>query len=166
MYGRGRKKHLFFAVPAICVLCLIFFPVAVYSQDIKSQTPPVSDEAFQKNTLEDFFIRYNGCSWYRIPYDRSCDISFELRDRMLILYRYLKSEEYCWMTSTICFTNWELLRLKVTGYEMVSTDQRGNEFRVVISKNGETITLHGKDNLGFSENVLGTFIKLFCSEHK
>lgn len=70
------------------------------------------------------------------------------------------------MTSTICFVNWEMLRVDVTGFEIKSTDQRGNEFRIIISKNGETITLQGKDNLGFIENVLGTYVKFFCSENK
>jgi len=128
--------------------------------------PAKSVQVSQKDTIEDFFGRYDGCSWFKQPHDRDCDISLELKDRTLILYRYIKDEEYCRFTSTICFTNWELLRLAVTGYETVSKDGQGNEFRVVIDRNGETITVNGKDNLGFRENVTGTFIRLFCSENK
>jgi len=161
-----RNIKLFFSLSIACLFFLIFIPVDVFSQDSKSQLSTSSFERSQKNSMEEFFARYNGCSWLRTPYDRSCDISLELKDRTLVLYRYLKSEEYCIMTSNICFTNWELMRIDVKGFETISTDKQGNEFRILIEKNGETITILGKDNLGFRENVLGTFVKIFCSEKK
>ncbi|HBE44752.1 MAG TPA: hypothetical protein DDW17_04675 [Deltaproteobacteria bacterium] len=166
-----KRNYLLLGVVLVCLLCIVSFPVSAFSQDLKSSTPSTSsgntsEGISQKNDLEDFFARYNGCSWLRMPFDPSCDIFLELSNRKLILYRYLKDEGYCWITSTICFSNSELLRIEVTGYEIVSTDQNGNEFRVVISRDGGTITIHGKDNLGFMENVIGTFVKLFCSGNR
>lgn len=152
-----KRNYLLLGVVLVCLFYIVSFPVSVFSQDLKSP---------QKDDLEDFFARYNGCSWLRMPFNPSCDISLELWNRTLILYRYLKDEVYCWMTSTLCFTNWELIRVEVTGYEIVSTDQNGNEFRVLISRDGGTITIHGKDNLGFREEVLGTFVRFFCSENR
>jgi hypothetical protein len=98
-----------------------------------------------------------------MPYNPLCDITLELKDKMLILYRYLKDAAYCHITSTVCFANWELLRIQVKGYNMVLIDQKGNEYQVIISRDWETITITGKDNLGFSEDVLGTFVKFYCT---
>lgn len=161
-----RNLNSLFIVSIVCLSFLIFLPIDVFSQDSKIQPSTSSAEKPQKDSIEEFFARYNGCSWFRIPQDRSGDISLELKNRTFILYRYLKNEEYCLMTSTICFTNWELLRVDVKGFETVSTDNQGNKFKIIIEKNGEQITIQGKNNLGFREDVLGTFIRLFCSENK
>ena len=162
------KRRYPFLGSVVLYLLVVFIPVSVYPQGFESPTSSLSsgnasDGESQQNDIEDFFIRYNGCSWLRMPYNPLCDITFELKDKMLILYRYLKDEGYCLITSTVCFTNWELLRIRVNGYNMVLTDHKGDKYQVIISRDGETITINGKDNLGFREDVLGTFVRFFCT---
>lgn len=52
--------------------------------------------------------------------------------------------------------------MKVGGYDTTSTDPHGNVYRVVISRDGQTITIHGMDSAGGREYVTGTLVKLFC----
>lgn len=165
-----KRKYLFLGSLLLYFFCIVSFPVSLYSQALESPTSfpsfDNSGEESQKGDMEDFFVRYNGCSWLRMPYNPLCDITLELKDKMLILYRYLKDGAYCHITSTVCFVNWELLRIQVKGYNMVLIDQKGNEYQVIISRDWETITITGKDNLGFSEDVLGTFVKFYCTGNR
>lgn len=164
-----EKKRRYLLLGSIALyLLIVFIPVSAYPQGLESPTSSLSsdnpaDSESQKGDIEDFLTRYNGCSWIKTPYNPLCDITLELKDTMLILYRYLKDEGYCLIMSTVCFTNWELLRIRVKGYDMVLTDQKGNEYQVAISRDGQNITITGKDNLGFRENVLGTFVRFFCT---
>jgi hypothetical protein len=165
-----QRQYLFFVALLAYLLCLVFLPASVCSQNLQSATPPlssgsVSDGTYQKNEIESFLAKFNGCAWQRVPNNPSRDVYLELKDKTLILYEYIKDKYYCYFTSSICFTQVELLRIKVEGYDTMLTDQYGNVYQVVINRNGETITIHGKDNTGGREYIIGTFVKHFCSDH-
>jgi hypothetical protein len=163
-----QKQYLFFFALLVCLLCLFSLPVSVCSQNLQSVTPPpssdnTSDETSQKNGIDGFFAQFNGCAWYRIPNDPSHDMYLELKDRTLTLYEYLKDQFYCLITSRICFAQLELWKMKVTGYETMLSDGHGNTYRVVVNRNGETITIHGIDKASGREYLIDTFVKYFCS---
>jgi hypothetical protein len=164
-----QRQYLFLFVLLTCLLCFVSLPVSVCSQNLQSAPPPpssgnASDGTYQKNEFEGFLAQFNGCAWYRIPNDTSRDVYLELRDRKLILYEYLKDNYYCYITFRVCFTQLELWRIKVAGYDTNLTDQQGNVYRVFIDRNGETITIQGTDNVGDRGYAMGTFVKTFCSD--
>jgi hypothetical protein len=165
-----QKQYLFFVALLACLFCLVSLPVSVYSQNLQSATPPpssgnTSDGTSQKNKIEDFLAQFSGCAWYRTPGDSSRDVYLELKDGTLILYEYLKDEGYCYRTSRTCFIQEKLWQVKVTGYDTTLTDRRRNVYRVVINRDGKTITIQSMDNTGGKEYVIGTFVKLFCSDN-
>jgi hypothetical protein len=164
-----QRQYLFFAALFAYLICLASFPASLYSQDLQSPPGPhlsgsISDGASQKNEIEVFFAQFNGCAWYRTPGDSVRDVYFELKDGTLILYEYLKNQSYCYITSTTCFTQEELWRMKVTGYDNTFTDRRGNAYRVVINRDGKTITTDGSGKTVDSDYAIGTFVKIFCSD--
>ena len=165
-------RYLFFVTLITCLLCLISIPVSVYSQNLPSSTPPSSsvnsyEGASQENEFEDFLAQFNGCNWYRTPHDTSRDVYFELKGRNLILHEYLKDESYCLMKfSSACFVQLDIWRTKVDGYDTMFTDRHGNVYRIAIDRNGKTIIIHSINNEGGGmEYIVGTFVKLFCSDN-
>ncbi len=123
-----------------------------------------SDGESQKNEIENFFVQFNGCAWYKTPGDGSRDIYLELKDRTLTFYEYLKDEGYCYIVLKSCFTQEEIWQMKVAGYDTTLTDRRGNAYRIVIDRNGKTITISEIASPGGKEYITGTFVRLFCSE--
>jgi hypothetical protein len=165
-----QRQYPFFVAFLAFSLCLVSLPLSVCSQNLQSASPPplssnTSDGTSQKNEIEDLFAGFNGCVWYRTPNDSSRDVYLDLKDRTLILYKYLKDQNYCFITSSICYAQDEVWRMTVTGYDTTMTDQRGNIYRIVINRNGDRITIHGTYNTGIGEYIIGTFVKLFCSDH-
>ena len=164
-----QKQYMFFVALLACLICFVSLPVSVWSQNLQSPASPPSsgksDGASQKNEIEDFFAQFNGCAWYKTPDDSSRDVYLELKDRTLILYEYLKDEGYCYRTSSTCFTQKKLWQMKVTGYDTTLTDRHSNVYRVVINRNGKTIVIHNVGKTDSREDVVGTFVKVFCSSN-
>lgn len=164
-----RRQYLFCASLLAYLLCLVSLPVSVCSQDLEPAPPPPSSGnapggASQEDEIVCFLAQFNGCAWYRTPNDPYRDVYLELKDGTLILYEYLKDPSYCATTFSNCFTQEELWRMKVTGYDTVLPDRPGNAYRVVMNRNGKTITMHGVDNAG-RDYVIGIFVRIFCSEN-
>ncbi|MCX5805441.1 MAG: hypothetical protein NT010_05135 [Proteobacteria bacterium] len=165
-----QRQCLFSVAMLACLLCLFFLPVSVCSQNIQSATPPpssgnTSDGASQKNEIDGFFAKFNGCAWYRIPYDPSLDMYLELKDRTLILYEYLKDQFCCLITSSICFTQTELWKMKATGYETMLFDGRGN-FLPGCYKQERGNDHNTRHRQGQQQGILiDTFVKYFCSDN-
>jgi hypothetical protein len=165
-----QRQCLFFFGLLAYLFCFVSFPVSVYPQNLQSTVPPslygnTSDGASQKNEIESLLAKFNGCAWYKTPGDPSRDIYLELKDRTLILFEYFKDGYYCSFIFRICFAQEELWRVKVTGYDMTFTDQHGNTYRIVINRDGKTITIQSIGSTGDWEYIIGTFVKLFCSEN-
>lgn len=162
-----QRQHLIFAALLACLLYLVSLPAYLCSQDIQpAPLPPLSgaapDGALQENEIAHFLARFNGCAWYKTPNDPYRDVYLELKDVTLILYEYLKNESYCSITFSTCFTQHEIWRTKVTGWDMILPDRPGNAYRIVMDRIGRTITIHGVDNAG-RDYIMGIFVRLFCS---
>lgn len=164
-----QKRFILFLAVLCYLFCFFSLPEPAASRNLQPPTPASSDDTYdgqsQQNEIEDFFVRFNGCSWARTPGDPFRDVYFELKGRTLVLYEYIKDEFYCQITFSICFAQQELWRMEVTGYDNAMTDRHGNRFRVVIGRNGETITMYGMEGASGREDVIGTFVKFFCSEN-
>lgn len=164
-----QKQCLFFVVLLACLLCFLSLPVSVCSQNLQSPASPPSsgksDGASQKNGVEDFITQFNGCTWYKTPNDPARDVYLQLKDRILVLYEYLKDGDYCYMNSRVCFTQDKLWQMRVTGYDTTLTDRRGDAYQVVIEKDGKTIAIRSVGKTGGREDIIGTFVKLFCSNN-
>mgnify|MGYP000862526179 CR=1 FL=1 len=161
-----RRQYLFFVALFAYSLSLVSLPSPLCSQDIQPPSPPLYGSEHSGGQQEDdmarFFSQFNGCAWYKTPNDPYRDVYLELRNGALTVYEYLKSELYCSFTLRNCFVQEELWRMKVAGYDTVLPDRPGNVYRIVLDKNGETITLHGVDNAG-RDYVMGIFVRYFCS---
>lgn len=162
-----QRQYLIFVALLACLFALVSLPAYLCSQDIQSPPlPPLSGAApggaYQKNEIAHFLARFNGCAWYKTPGNPYADVYLELKDGTLILYEYLKNESYCSTTFSTCFTQHEIWRTKVTGWDMILPDRPGNVYRIVMDRNGETIAMHGVDNAG-RDYMMGIFVRLFCS---
>ncbi len=161
-----QRQFLIFAALLACLLSLAFLPACLCSQELHSPPAPLYGDApdggSQENEIAHFLARFNGCAWYKTPGNPYADVYLELKDGTLILYEYLKNESYCSTTFSTCFTQHEIWRTKVTGWDMILPDRPGNVYRIVLGRNGETITLHGVDNAG-RDYVMGIFVRYFCS---
>jgi len=161
-----QKQYLIFAALLACLLSLVLLPAYLCSQELHPLPAPLygnaPDGGLQENEIAHFLARFNGCAWYKTPGNPYADVYLELKDGTLILYEYLKNESYCSTIFSTCFTQHEIWRTKVTGWDMILPDRPGNVYRIVLGRNGGTITMHGVDNAG-RDYVIGTFVKLFCS---
>lgn len=171
------RHFLIYGTALIIIFCL--FPTHLLAQSLfPGVVPPGSSKivtaqggaqqpssgnatAESANALNDFLARYDTCSWYA-PSDPYQDRYLELHNGHLTFYEYNKDDVFCQLLNKTCFSQDELWRIKVTGFNIISRDLKENAFRVNINRNGDKIEIQGIGKSGGDE-YSGTYIRTHCS---